>query len=289
MTQFDVMADFACNTGEGPLWHPDLDAVFWLDIPAGKIFRWDSFEGTATLVREGEPVGGMTLQPDGRLALFGARGNVTLWSVTGETETVIESLPDELESRFNDVIADPAGRVFCGTMPTPHRLGRLYRLDPDNSMQVVLEDVGCSNGMGFTPDGTKMYFTDSGRRTIDLFDYDVATGELSNRRLFVQVSGDGEGVPDGMTVDAEGNIWSTRWDGSCLVRYSPDGVETARFSFPIRKISCVLFGGPGYDQAFITTAGGGQKDADGEHAGALLRMTDFGFPVRGVAEFRSRL
>src|SRR4029079_3687097 len=130
----------------------------------------------------------------------------------GKLETIIEDIPDERESRFNDVFADPEGRVFCGTMATKDRLGRLYRLDPDRKLTLVLEDISCSNGMGLTLDHKQLYYTDSMVKKIFLFDYDQASGAISNQRTFVD-SGNEEGVPDGMSVDAAGNVWSARWDG----------------------------------------------------------------------------
>ncbi|NLG28640.1 MAG: SMP-30/gluconolactonase/LRE family protein, partial [Chloroflexi bacterium] len=203
----------------------------------------------------------------------------------GFYETIVDAIPEEQDSRFNDVIADPEGRVFCGTMATREHDARLYRLDTDGSLHVVVEGVGVSNGLGFTRDGKGLYYTDTRKRTIDLFDYDRATGEISNRRVFAAVP-DGEGGPDGMTVDAEGMVWSARWGGSCVVRYDTQGNVTQRITFPAKKVSCPAFGGPEYADLYVTTAGGNNKPEEGAGAGALFRV-DAG--VRGVPEFRSRI
>ena len=279
------LADYACNTGEGPLWHPDEDAVYWTDIPAGRIFRYDCATGEHHPIEIGRPVGGFTIQSDGALLLFLDRGSVATWR-QGVLTSVIEEIPDEVETRFNDVIADPAGRVFCGTMPTADRLGRLYRLDTDGTITRVLEGIGCSNGMGFTADRRSMYYTDSGARTIYHFDYDEASGALSRQTPLIR-SEDGGGVPDGMTVDADGFLWSARWDGSCLVRYAPDGNEIGRIGFPVRKVSSAVFGGADCDTLYVTTAGGHIKATDGPAAGTLYALTIPG--VHGVPEFRSRV
>lgn len=279
-----LIADYACVTGEGPLWHPDEGRVYWVDIPAGRLFRYDPATGHHEICFQGPAIGGFTLQTDGTLLLFMAKGAICVWQ-DGIQQTIVSEIPDERETRFNDVIADPQGRVFCGTMPTRGRLGRLYRLDPDGSLRIVVEGVGVSNGLGFTPDLKSMYYTDSRARTISLFDYDQATGEISNRRLFASVPAD-EGVPDGMTVDAEGYVWSARWDGGCLVRYAPDGSLVARIAFPAKKVSCPTFGGPNYTDLYVTTAGGQNKPVEGEGAGALYRLN---VGVRGVPEFRSRI
>jgi len=115
------------------------------------------------------------------------------------------------------------------------------------------------------------------------------TGAITNRRPFVRTPNDpGEGAPDGMTVDAAGNVWSTRWGGSCLVCYAPDGTEKRRVAFPVKKVSSVTFAAPGDEGTmYVTTAGGQQKESDGEHAGALFRLRVPG--VRGVPEFVSRV
>jgi D-xylonolactonase len=280
----ELVADYGCETGESPLWHPLEHRLYWVDIPTGRIFRHDPATGGHEQVHVGGVVGGMTVQANGALLLFMAGGSVAELH-DGSLRPIISGLPGEEESRFNDVIADPQGRVFCGAMPTPSRPGRLYRLDPDGSIRVVLEDIGISNGMGFTPDLTGLYHTDSAARTIFLHDYSRASGDLSNRRVFVMTP-EGEGVPDGMAVDAEGHVWSARWDGGCLVRYGPDGMEERRVAFPARKVSSIAFGGADLARAYVTTAGGGDKAAEGPGAGALFR-TDLG--VRGRPHFFSRV
>jgi D-xylonolactonase len=135
-------------------------------------------------------------------------------------------------------------------MPAPNRPGRLYRLDTDGTLTIVLEGIGCSNGMGFTPDGKRMYHTDTSARTITRFAYDRTTGSLSNGEVFITVPREpGEGGPDGMTVDADGNLWSARWGGGCLVKYSGEtGAEIERVMIPrVTEVSSVSFGGADYE------------------------------------------
>jgi sugar lactone lactonase YvrE len=280
--QPELIADYACVTGEGPLWHPVEQRLYWLDIPKGRIFRYDPATGQHEMCYEGEVIGGFTIQIDGALLLLMERGAIKVWR-EGIVKTIVEEIPEERESRFNDVIADPWGRVFCGTMPSPNKLGSLYRLDTDGRLTRVLEGIRTSNGMGFTPDRRRMYYTDSRRLEIYLFDYDYYTGVLSNKRVFVRTA-EGDGVPDGMTVDAEGYVWSARWDGSCLVRFAPDGSEVLRIPFPAKKVSSVTFGGPDYTDMYVTTAGGDKKATEGEGAGGLFRLR---LGIRGAPEFYS--
>lgn len=281
-----LIADTRCQVGEGPYWHPEEHRLYWVDIPAGRLYRHDPATESHELVYASpdDPIGGFTLQADGALLLFQSRGAVRTWQ-DGRVATLIEAIPEERDGRFNDVIADPEGRVFCGTMPIGDRPGRLYRLDPDRSLHLVLDDAGISNGLGFSPDLTRLYHTDSTKRLISVFDYDRATGEVANRRTLVRTPDDGS-IPDGMTVDANGDLWSARWDGSALYRYSPSGEDLRRIPFPAKKVSSIAFGGPNGDDAYVTTAGGQDRASEGPGAGALFRVR---LGVSGPLEFRSRI
>jgi sugar lactone lactonase YvrE len=278
-----VIADFACHCGEGPMWHPDEKCLYWTDIPNSKIFKYDPQTGETETHDTGVPVGGFTVHEDGRLLFFTAGCAVKLWD-RGRMETVIDAFPGEENNTFNDVIADPEGRVFCGAFGTKERPGRLYRLDPDGSISVMLEGRKVPNGMGFSPDLRTMYFCDSADRQIYAFDYDRSSGDITHQRIVATTEGT-ESVPDGMTVDAEGFIWSARWDGYCLVRMNPDGKAVHQVDFPTKKVSSVIFGGDDMTDIYVTTAGGNDTVENGEPAGALFHLN---LGIRGKAEFRSR-
>lgn len=286
MIQVDLAVDCPCRTGEGPLWHPDEQQLYWVDIPNGRLFRYDADSGEASIAFEGEPTGSFTVQADGALLLLQQSCAVSLWRGRGETR-IIEELPAERETRFNDAIADPAGRVFAGTMGHAGAPSRLYRIETDGSVNLVLDDLGLANGMGFTPDRMHLYLTDTHRRSIYRFDYDQVTGELRNQQLFASVPDrDGEGEPDGLTVDAEGGVWSARWGGGCVVHYSPDGAEVERISVPVAQVSSVAFGGPDFGDLYITTAGGDDRSHHGDLAGSLFRCRP---GINGLPEFRSQV
>jgi len=280
----EIVVDYPLVIGENPLWHLDEKKVYWIDIHTGRIFRYDPKSGEHEQFYEGGIVGGFTTQEDGSLLLFMENGSIKILK-NGKPSTVIEEIPEERESRFNDVIADPEGRVFCGTMPGKDHQASLYRLDRDGSITKILSGIGLSNGMGFTPDRKHMYHTDSPNRKIYLFDYDSKSGTLKNRRVFVSVP-ENEGVPDGMTVDKQGFVWSARWDGGCLVRYTPDGKEDLRINFPAKKVSSVTFGGEDYMDIYVTTAGGDKRSIEGHGAGALFRIRP---EIQGIQEFRSKI
>ncbi len=280
----ELMADYRCETGEGPLWHPMERQVYWSDIPRGRIFRLNPFSRRHEQIYEGRIVGGYTIQSDGSLLLFMDRGSVAVWR-DGKLEYLVNEMEGETDNRFNDVAADPAGRVFCGTMPTDTRSATLYRMDTDGSVTTVLEGVGLSNGIGFSPDQKQMYYTDSLARKIYIFDYGIDSGDITNQRVFVETPDDGS-IPDGMTVDAEGYVWGARWDGSSLYRYNPDGEQVVQIQFPAKKVSSVIFGGVDLTDMYVTTAGGGNKAEEGPGAGGLFRLN---VGIQGKPEFLSRV
>ncbi|MBD1807530.1 SMP-30/gluconolactonase/LRE family protein [Microcoleus sp. FACHB-SPT15] len=284
MNSPEIIVDCSCHNAEGPLWHPLEQRLYWTDIPTGCLFRYEPATNTCEQIYSGECIGGFTIQEDGSLLLFKERGAIEHWC-EGKITPVIPELAEERETRFNDVIADPVGRVFCGTMPTPNRLARLYRLDIDGSLTLILEGISLSNGMGFTPDRKQFYQADSDQRKIYRFDYDQDSGALSNQQVHITTP-EGEGVPDGLTIDAEGYLWSARWDGGHLFRYAPDGTEVLRIPFPALKVTSVTFGGADYTEMFITTAGGDDRATEGTGAGAIFRLN---LGIQGVPEFVSRI
>lgn len=280
------VADTRCRAGAGPLWHADEQRLYWVDSPEGRLYRYDPATGEHREVFHGEPTGGFTVQADGSLLLFMAHGAVAVWREGEPLRRVIDEIAVERGSRFNDVIADPAGRVFCGTMPSPATgKGRLYRLDRGGALTELLDDVGVSNGMGFSPDRRHLYRIDASTQRIYRFDYDERTGELANRQVFADTA-DEEGSPHGMAVDAEGGVWCALWGGGCLVRYTAQGRRDRRLPVPARKVAGAGFGGPGRDQLYATTAGGPDRAAEGDGAGALFRLRA---GVAGGPEHRSRI
>jgi sugar lactone lactonase YvrE len=279
-----MVVDEPLGIGECPLWHPLERKVYWLDIQSGSIYRYDPEDESHERVYHGMIVGGFTIQADGALLLFMERGAVGIWR-NGNLTFLIDEIPEERDTRFNDVIADPEGRVFCGTMPAKNHLGSLYRMDTNATLSRILEGIRISNGMAFTLNGKQIYYTDSGKGEIYLFDYDQKCGDISNRRLFLQIP-KSEGEPDGMTVDAEGYVWSARWNGGCIIRYTPDGTEDFRVHFPAKKVSSLTFGGEECKDIYVTTAGGDNREEEGSGAGALFSLN---LGIQGVPEFFSQV
>jgi L-arabinonolactonase len=250
----------ACQSclGEGPLWHAAEAALYWVDIQGSQVHRlrpatlehaaWDADISISALgLRAG---GGFVVA---------TKAGLGTWQ-PGQPHLNLAHQPERhLEyNRFNDGAVDPGGRFFAGTMyhgPDGEREtgGKLYRLDPDGSLHVAFDDVGVSNGLGWSPDLKTMYYTDSPRRVIYAFDYDVATGEIENCRHFVDVP-DGGGFPDGLAVDGEGCVWSACWDGWRIARYDPEGKLEREVQMPVQRPTSCAFGGPNLDTLYITSA-----------------------------------
>ena len=285
----ELVAPLNCQVGENPLWHPEAAALFFVDIPAGTVYAYTPSTKSHRIFCQTRVTGGFTLQEDGSLLLF-QDGRICVLGLDGSQREVASGLCPQNE-RFNDVIADPEGRVYAGAMGGN---GRLIRFDPDGSVTELFDGLGIPNGMGFTPDFQGMYFTDSAPRQIYRFDYDRKTGNLTNRRIFAEIPVN-EGVPDGMTVDAEGYVWTAIWYGGRLKRYAPDGRLDREVLLPAKQTSALAFGGPALTDVFVTTAAvlaAGPLvppglDPTAHMGGGLYRVRIEG--MRGRPPFRSRL
>lgn len=284
-----LLADAGCETGEGPLWHPQHQALFFLDIPRGLVNAYTPNAGSCRHFSRGRITGGMTLQTDGRLLLF-QDGSISTLEMDG-TQRVLAEAQCPGNDRFNDVIADPEGRVFAGTLGGD---GKLIRYDLDGTRTVLLDGVGVPNGMGFSPDNKYLYFTDSVPRLIYRFDYDRDSGDISNQTVFAEIPKD-QGVPDGMAIDTDGHVWTAIWFGARLQRYSKDGQLEQEIELPVRQVSSIAFGGDDLADLYVTTAGTHAADSlkpEGlpdsfPRGGGLYGLKVQG--IRGLPQFRSNI
>ncbi|HEY3252617.1 MAG TPA: SMP-30/gluconolactonase/LRE family protein [Polyangiaceae bacterium] len=282
MLSVEPVANYQCHTGENPLWDEREGRLYWLDIEDGRLFRVDHESGEHECFhRNSQKIGGFTFQEDGSLLLFEI-DRIALLGKNGHRRVIAEQIDSDMV-RFNDAIADPEGRVFAGSIGKTDESGGLYRIGLDGSVETVWKGTGCANGMGFTPDLRQFYWTCSTTYLIYIADYQRETGALSNRRVFHRAVRE-QGIPDGLTVDRQGQVWSARWDGSAVLRLNPEGELLERVQLPVSRVSSAAFGGPNLDTLYVTTAGGtwGESPADG----SLYR---FKVPVPGTVEFRSRV
>ena len=236
--------------GEGPIWDVERQRLLWDDNAVQAVYELVPGTGAKRRLTSELNVSGIALDRTGAL-VFGGSGGLHLWT-PGWCRTVLADLP------INDLIADGAGRIYAGTLhwgPSGmEKPGQLILVGREGR-KVVEEGIGIANGLGFSPDDKTLYFTDSAARRI--YAYRVAAdGGLSDRRVFAQVPRE-EGLPDGLTVDREGFVWSAQWYGGQVVRYDPDGKVERRITLPVRQVSSVAFGGPDLTDLYITTAGEG--------------------------------
>jgi sugar lactone lactonase YvrE len=206
------------------------------------------------------------------------------WDGKGSTlQFITHPEEDKAGARFNDGKVDHAGRFWAGTMDPPNATSALYRLDADLSVHRMVEGVTISNGIGWSPDNRHMYYVDTLRHTVYDYCFDLQSGEISDRHVFLQVN-KGFGVPDGLTVDSQGFVWVAFYDGWKVVRYSPEGREDMRLELPFSRPTCPAFGGPELDRLYLTTAIDGLSEEELKRqplAGALFVLEP---GVKGLPE-----
>jgi sugar lactone lactonase YvrE len=217
-------------------------------------------------------------------AVIGVERGFALEEADG-TLTHLRELWSDNSVRMNEGGCDPDGRFYCGSMAYDQRpgAGALYRLDPDGSVRAVLEKVTISNGLEWSPDGSRAYYNDTPTHRIDVFDYDGESG-LTGRRSFAEVAAEAGG-PDGLTVDEEGGVWVALYGGGVVRRYTPDGVLDEVIEVAAKKVTACTFGGADLDQLFITTSREGLEPGEDPLAGSLFRAVVgiAGLPVREFA------
>jgi sugar lactone lactonase YvrE len=217
-------------------------------------------------------------------AVIGVERGFALEEVDGAL-THLGALWSETTVRMNEGGCDPDGRFYCGSMAYDQRpgAGALYRLDPDGSVRVVLENVTISNGLEWSPDGSRAYYNDTSTHRIDVFDYDVESG-LTGRRPFAEIPVEAGG-PDGLTVDEEGGVWVALYGGAAVRRYTLEGMLDEVIEVPARQVTACTFGGSDLDQLFITTSREDLEPGEDPLAGSLFQADVHftGLPVREFA------
>lgn len=263
---------------EGPRWIGDDGGLLWVDVLAGQLHRArvDADGQLQMLQTVGVPghLGAAAPAASGGYVLAAGPGFLHI-DGGGAVRELAQPEAGRTDVRMNDGICDPQGRFWAGTMAYDEAPGAgcLYRLELDGRCTQVLTGLTISNGIGWSPDGTTMYLADSGTGDIDAFGFDPATGDLSRRRTVVHITMP-DAVPDGLTVDHQGNIWVALWNGGALARYHPDGSLLDTIPLPVDRPTSCAFGDAGGGTLFVTTAREGLDDA------ALARQPDAGRLLR---------
>ncbi len=284
----EVLVAHTCLLGEGPVWSKDEHCILWLDVLRGEIHSYYPESKTHKTFTVGRMVGAVAIRRAGGL-LAALQDGFAL--INMEYNTIIPIADPELHlpaNRFNDGKCDPAGRFWAGTMSLteePHA-GSLYVLSPNLSVTKKIERTTISNGMAWSPDHKTYYYIDTPTMQVVAYDYNEASGEISNKRVAITVPQE-EGYPDGMTIDTEGMLWIAHWDGWQVARWNPHtGEKMHTIKLPVARVSCCTFGGETMEDLYITTA---KKELTEEEqkaqplAGALFIVKNCGY--KGMAPY----
>lgn len=274
--------------GEGPCWDADEQILYWVDIPNKSLHIYDTKTKTDKAVNLNKQISSVVVRESGGLVVTMENG-IHFFDVDSNTlDLIVDPESDIPGNRFNDGKCDPEGRFWAGTMSFDESegAGSLYLLNSDLSISKVKENVTISNGITWSPDYRVMYYVDSPTKQVVAYDYNISTGEISNERVVITIP-DGEGLPDGITSDLEGNIWIAHWDGGKVSRWNPMTGKLLDFiSIPVSKVTSCIFGGENLNELYITTASIGLDDKGWEHephAGGVFRlMTN----IQGMPTFK---
>ena len=248
----EVVVPAQCELAEGPVWDTTRGLLRWVDILPGQVHALDPATGAHTWFDAGDPVGTVGLTSGGGLVLALA-DRFALADHDGQHARRLGAFTvDRSVVRFNDGKPDPWGNLCAGTCAweADGPPCALYLLRPDGAVSQIVGDVGLSNGLDWSDDRTAFYFADSASGGVDVFDTDPETGTLGRRRRFVTVGG----VPDGLTLDADGCVWVAIWGSGELRRYTPDGQLDTVVRLPVRQVTSAAFGGADLSTLYITTA-----------------------------------
>ena len=267
---------------ESPVWDTRGRSLLWVDIDAGRVHRLDPRTGADTATAVGVPVGAVAVRRAGGLVLAAGRG----FGFLDEAASTLDwRWTAGRGDRMNDGKCDPAGRFLAGTLTMAQTPGAaaLYQLAADGVVTTLIPEVAVSNGLGWSPDGSLLYFADTPLERVDVLDYDVAAGTVGGRRPFADLR-DVPGRPDGLTVDADGGVWVAMARGGRAVRrFTPDGRLDHVVELPVPLVTSVAFGGADLADLYVTTsrAGLGPADLAGQPgSGAVFCVPAVG--VRGL-------
>lgn len=266
----EILARLGGRLLEGPAWDAPRARVLLVDIGGRRRHSVDWSTGDVTTHEASETETAWIPRSAGGTVVVCRRG-VRLADDDGVGELALEVEAGRHSNRSNDAKCDPAGRLWLGTMPDAEDepVGSLYRVDADLSLTRVLEGTTISNGLGWSPNARRMYFVDSPTQRVDVFAFDAASGEASNRSVFVPTTAF-PGVPDGLAVDEEGCVWLAMHDGAALLRFSPDGRHVGTLDIPVSRPTSCCFAGPSLDRLVVTTA------ASDDGSGGDLFVCDVG-------------
>jgi sugar lactone lactonase YvrE len=252
---FTCVLDIGASLGECPLWSIEEQALYWVDINAPSLNRFDPKTGLNVAMPMPEAIGSYAFREGGGFVVA-LRDGVWLCDRQGRLERRVVDAPyDTTKHRFNDGRCDPAGRFLVGTMNEEQdgATAALYRIGRDFTIAELFSGMTISNGLAWSPDGRTMFHSDTPARTVRAFDYDASTGTPSHARVFAQWTGATQ-RPDGGTTDSRGHYWSAFYSGGRLMELAPGGTPVAEHPLPAMCPTMCAFGGPDLRTLYVTTA-----------------------------------
>jgi sugar lactone lactonase YvrE len=286
MNQVEHLASLQHEMGETPIWVPEEQAVYCVDTVTHRIVRVDPFTQQFISFQPAISARALCRRAAGQWLVVTDAGLAFWDQQTNTSEFIVNPYANNPDVQFNDGMVDRQGRLIVGSfnhtkLEAPD--GSLYRLDPNRSLHKLDSKLVLSNGIGVSPDSKTLYIAEMFAHKITAYDYDAASGTVSNRRMFVYIPPE-DGVPDGVTVDSEGFVWTAHWDGWCVTRYDPNGKLERTIMLPVKIATCIGFGGENMDELYITSAWyslSAQERKEQPLAGDLFRIrTD----VKGLVE-----
>lgn len=290
------LIDCQCTIGEGIFWDARAGHLWWVDVPMpSRLLRYDPINGDLKTWDMDEMITSVATRENGKGLIIASHGGLNFFNPEQPgLQRILDPEPMKPFNRSNDGAADPAGRYWLGTMqnniaPDTSGMaivaasGGLYRIDTDLSYHTMATDITIANTICWSPDARTMYTTDTAIGTMFAYDFDMASGAISNKRDFARFD---RGHPDGSTVDAEGYLWNARWDGSCVVRFAPDGSVDRVIEVPATQVTNCAFGGDDLSTLYITTARYDLSDADMKAAPEAGNIFTVQPGVRGLADNR---
>ena len=285
----EVVLDLHCEVGEGPIWDSATSTLLFVESFGGTIYRFDPVTKQLRSVKVGQEVGVAIPRHRGGIVVSCRDGLLAVDQASGVIELLVSVETDKPGNRMNDAKCDSRGRLWTGTFSTvfERKAGAIYRIDSDLRPIHVAGEVNISNGIAWNPQESMMYFVDSSRRGIDVFDYDLKDGTVTNRRRFADIPRE-DGLPDGIAMDLEGCLWVALFFSGSVRRYSPEGKWIGTIHLPVTSVTSCGFGGDELRDLYITTGTHGSKKEDGQiplNAGALFRCRPgvAGMPVHYFA------
>ena len=251
----ECVLDAKAILGEGPVWRSATNDLVWVDIESSKVCCFSPSKGRNNSWNVGGKVGLAVPSEKGDLILGMTIGLARLDMQSGDVSPIIDPEKDYINNRFNDGKVDPKGRLWAGTMGLDEApdVGSLYRLNRNLSIDKLFGNVSISNGMAWSADHKSFYYIDSPTRQIAVFDCDMNSGIVSNRRVAFELP-DGMGYPDGMCIDNEGMLWVALWQGWGVGRFNPCGELLCKIEVPVECVTSCCFGGENWDELYITTS-----------------------------------